>query len=222
MRESVDRAPADARRRARHLRRAARSARAASGSSRRRRSRCRSTSAALMPPMLELAGEIADGVILNFMPVEAVPRMLEHVRERRGARRPRSVDSSRSSAASRPSSPTTSPAARGALAPHDGAVLRDLGLQSLRRLVRVRRRGGARSWPAGRRRTVAATSAAVTDEMIDRLAIIGTADALPRAPRRPSPAPVSPRRWCIPSCSTKPRSGGVRGAGAGLSFAAPL
>ena len=36
--------------------------------------------AALMPPMLELAGEIADGVILNFMPVEAVPRMLEHVR----------------------------------------------------------------------------------------------------------------------------------------------
>src|SRR2546430_8240328 len=35
---------------------------------------------ALMPPMLELAGEIADGVILNFMPVEAVPRMLAHVR----------------------------------------------------------------------------------------------------------------------------------------------
>src|SRR5215468_10796650 len=36
--------------------------------------------AALMPPMLELAGEIADGVIPNFMPVEAVPRMLEFVR----------------------------------------------------------------------------------------------------------------------------------------------
>jgi probable F420-dependent oxidoreductase len=36
--------------------------------------------AALMPPMLELAGEIADGVILNFMPVEAVPPMLAHVR----------------------------------------------------------------------------------------------------------------------------------------------
>lgn len=35
---------------------------------------------ALMPPMLELAGEIADGVTLNMMPVEAVPRMLEHVR----------------------------------------------------------------------------------------------------------------------------------------------
>src|SRR5262249_62106073 len=36
--------------------------------------------AALMPAMLELAGEIADGVILNFMPVDAVPRMLAHVR----------------------------------------------------------------------------------------------------------------------------------------------
>jgi probable F420-dependent oxidoreductase len=35
---------------------------------------------ALMPPMLELAGEIADGVTLNMMPVEAVPRMLEHAR----------------------------------------------------------------------------------------------------------------------------------------------
>lgn len=35
---------------------------------------------ALGPPMLELAGEIADGVTLNMMPVEAVPRMLEHVR----------------------------------------------------------------------------------------------------------------------------------------------
>jgi len=36
--------------------------------------------AALMPPMLELAGEVADGVILNMMPVDAVPRMLAHVR----------------------------------------------------------------------------------------------------------------------------------------------
>jgi alkanesulfonate monooxygenase SsuD/methylene tetrahydromethanopterin reductase-like flavin-dependent oxidoreductase (luciferase family) len=29
--------------------------------------------------MLELAGEIADGVILNFMPVDAMPRILAHV-----------------------------------------------------------------------------------------------------------------------------------------------
>jgi probable F420-dependent oxidoreductase len=35
---------------------------------------------ALMPPMLELAGEIADGVTLNMMPVSALPRMVEHIR----------------------------------------------------------------------------------------------------------------------------------------------
>jgi probable F420-dependent oxidoreductase len=41
--------------------------------------------AALMPPMLEVAGALGDGVILNMMPVDAIPRMLEHVR--RGAER---------------------------------------------------------------------------------------------------------------------------------------
>ncbi len=35
--------------------------------------------AALRPKMLELAGEIADGVILNFVPRDALPRLLEHV-----------------------------------------------------------------------------------------------------------------------------------------------
>lgn len=40
---------------------------------------------ALRPPMLELAGEIADGVAVNLFPVEALPHMLSHVAE--GARR---------------------------------------------------------------------------------------------------------------------------------------
>jgi probable F420-dependent oxidoreductase len=35
--------------------------------------------AALRPGMLELAGEIGDGVILNLAPVKALPRMLEHI-----------------------------------------------------------------------------------------------------------------------------------------------
>jgi alkanesulfonate monooxygenase SsuD/methylene tetrahydromethanopterin reductase-like flavin-dependent oxidoreductase (luciferase family) len=50
--------------------------------------------AALMPPMLELAGEVADGVILNFMPLEAVPRMLAHVRAgaERAGRDPSSLE----------------------------------------------------------------------------------------------------------------------------------
>ncbi len=40
---------------------------------------------ALRPPMLELAGEIADGVVVNLFPPEALPRMLAHVAA--GARR---------------------------------------------------------------------------------------------------------------------------------------
>lgn len=35
--------------------------------------------AALRPKMLELAGEVADGVILNLVPLQLLPRMLEHI-----------------------------------------------------------------------------------------------------------------------------------------------
>ncbi len=35
---------------------------------------------ALRPPMLEVAGEIGDGVVVNLFPSSALPRMLEHVR----------------------------------------------------------------------------------------------------------------------------------------------
>ncbi len=41
--------------------------------------------AALRPRMLELAGELGDGVVLNLAPAEVVPRLLEHVDA--GARR---------------------------------------------------------------------------------------------------------------------------------------
>ncbi|HKI97708.1 MAG TPA: LLM class flavin-dependent oxidoreductase [bacterium] len=41
--------------------------------------------AALRPNMLELAGEVADGVILNLVPLRALPGMLEHIAA--GARR---------------------------------------------------------------------------------------------------------------------------------------
>jgi probable F420-dependent oxidoreductase len=47
--------------------------------------------AALGPEMLELAGEIADGVLLNWIPPEAVPASIEHLQA--GARRAgRSLD----------------------------------------------------------------------------------------------------------------------------------
>ena len=41
--------------------------------------------AALRPRMLELAGEVADGVVLHLAPLQALPKMLEHVAT--GARR---------------------------------------------------------------------------------------------------------------------------------------
>lgn len=41
--------------------------------------------AALRPRMLEMAGELGDGVVVNLFPAEALPRMLEHVDA--GARR---------------------------------------------------------------------------------------------------------------------------------------
>ncbi len=34
---------------------------------------------ALRPPMLELAGEVGDGVVVNLFPADALPKMLEHV-----------------------------------------------------------------------------------------------------------------------------------------------
>ncbi len=40
---------------------------------------------ALRPPMLEVAGEVGDGVVVNLFPAPALPRMLEHVAA--GARR---------------------------------------------------------------------------------------------------------------------------------------
>ena len=130
--------------------------------------------AALMPPMLELAGEIADGVILNFMPVEAVPRMLEHVR--RGAER-----AGRDAVAARD---------RGAL-PDDRDRRRGGGARgALRHMMgpyfatSVYNRFVAWCGFADEAAAILAgwqakdrgrNLAAVTDEMIDRIAIIGPA-----------------------------------------------
>lgn len=49
---------------------------------------------ALRPPMLELAGEVADGVAVNLFPVEALARMREHVAlgARRAGRDPSTLE----------------------------------------------------------------------------------------------------------------------------------
>jgi probable F420-dependent oxidoreductase len=129
--------------------------------------------AALMPPMLELAGEIADGVILNMMPVEAVPRMLEHVR--RGAERV-GRDPSTLEIVSRFQTVVTDdvPAARAALRHMFGPYF---ATSVYNRFVawcgfpdEAAEILGA--WQAKDRTR---NTAAVTDEMIDRIAIIGSA-----------------------------------------------
>ena len=110
-----------------------------------------------MPPMLELAGEIADGVILNFMPVEAVPRMLEHVR--RGAERA-GRDASQLEIVSRFQTVVTDDVAgaRGALRHMMGPYFATSVYNRFVAWCGFAGRGAPRSWPAGRRRTARATS----------------------------------------------------------------
>jgi probable F420-dependent oxidoreductase len=130
---------------------------------------------ALMPPMLELAGEIADGIVLNLMPVDAVPRMLEHVR--RGAERA-GRDASELEIVCRFQTVVTDDeaAARGMvrhmLGPYFATAVYNrfvawCGFERESRAIRE-------AWTLKDR---AANLAAVTDDMIDRIAIIGTAEA---------------------------------------------
>lgn len=130
--------------------------------------------AALMPSMLELAGELADGVILNMMPLDAVPRMMEHVR--RGAARA-GRDASTLEVVARFQVVVTDDVAgaRGAirhmLGPYFATSVYNrfaswCGFEAEAREILA-------AWQAKDR---ARNLAAVTDDMIDRIAIIGTAD----------------------------------------------
>jgi probable F420-dependent oxidoreductase len=127
--------------------------------------------AGLMPPMLELAGEIADGVILNFMPVEAVPRMLAHVRAgaERAGRDPKAIE-----VVSRFQVVVTDDvaAARGALRHMMGPYF---ATSVYNRFVAwCGFEDEAREIDAGwRAKDRTRNMAGVTDDMVDRLAIIG-------------------------------------------------
>jgi probable F420-dependent oxidoreductase len=130
---------------------------------------------ALMPPMLELAGELADGIVLNLMPVDAVPRMLEHVRigaERAGR------DASELEIVCRFQTVVTDDEAgargmvRRMLGPYFATAVYNrfaawCGFEDESRAI-------LEAWTMKDR---AANLAAVTDDMIDRIAIIGTAEA---------------------------------------------
>ncbi|HWP65446.1 MAG TPA: LLM class flavin-dependent oxidoreductase [Candidatus Limnocylindria bacterium] len=130
--------------------------------------------AALMPPMLELAGEIADGVILNMMPVDAVPRMLEHVR--RGAARAGRDGAGIEVVARFQTIVTDDPtSARNAVRHMLGPYFATSVYNRFAAWCGFPDEAAAilRAWNAKDR---AANLAAVTDTMIDRIAIIGTPD----------------------------------------------
>src|SRR5262245_53621039 len=130
--------------------------------------------AALMPAMLELAGEIADGVVLNFMPVEAVPRMLAHVRTgaERAGRDPGGIEVvARFQTVVTEDVAAARAAIRHMMGPYFATTVYNrfvawCGFADEARAIDA----------AWRTRDRARNVAAVTDEMVDRLAIIGPAE----------------------------------------------
>src|SRR5439155_1362476 len=145
--------------------------------------------AALMPPMLELAGEIADGVILNFMPAEAVPRMLAHVRT--GAARA-GRDAAELEVVARFQTVVTDdvPAARAAIRQMMGPYF---ATSVYNRFVAwcgfaEEARAIDAAWRA---RDRARNVAAVTDDMVDRLAIAMLTPRPRAASRTPMPRKLS-------------------------------
>jgi probable F420-dependent oxidoreductase len=130
--------------------------------------------AALMPPMLELAGELADGVILNFFPLEAVPRLLAHVRAgaERAGRDPASIEVvARFQTLVTDDVAGARSAMRHMMGPYFATSVYNrfvawCGFENEARAI-------AEAWQA---RDRARNLAAVPDTMIDRLAIIGSAE----------------------------------------------
>ncbi len=129
---------------------------------------------ALMPAMLELAGEVGDGVILNFFPLEALPRMLAHVRA--GAERT-GRDFSKIEIVSRFQTVVTDEpeAARSLIKQMMGPYF---ATSVYNRFVSWCGFAdeAARILAAWQKKDRVANVAAVTDEMVDQLAIIGSAE----------------------------------------------
>jgi probable F420-dependent oxidoreductase len=129
--------------------------------------------AALMPPMLGLAGEVADGVVLKFFPLEALPRILEHVGAGavRAGRDPGALEVvARFQVVVSDDPPAARAALRHMMGPYFATSVYNrfvawCGFPEEASEI-------AAAWRA---RDRGRNLAAVTDAMIDRLAIIGTA-----------------------------------------------
>jgi len=129
---------------------------------------------ALMPPMLELAGEIADGVTLNMMPVAAVPRMVAHIRagaERAGKDPDKLEIVARFQACVTDDKPSARAVVRQFFGPYFATSVYNRFVEWCGYPEQAREILSA--WQAKDR---ARNAAAVTDAMIDEIAIIGSAE----------------------------------------------
>jgi probable F420-dependent oxidoreductase len=128
--------------------------------------------AGLRPKMLELAGELGEGVVLNLFPAEALPRMLEHVAI--GARRAGKSLAEREIVCRHQVVITSDkPAARDAFRKHFAAYYATPVYN--RFLAWCGYEAAAQSIEQGwREKDRARTAGALSDELIDRIAIIGS------------------------------------------------
>jgi probable F420-dependent oxidoreductase len=128
--------------------------------------------AALRPRMLELAGELGEGVVLNLFPAEALPRMLEHVEA--GARRAGATLAQREVVCRHQVIITSDkPAARDLFRTHIAPYYATPVYN--RFLAWCGYEEAAATIAAGwREKNRAKTGGALSDELIDRIAIIGS------------------------------------------------
>ena len=131
--------------------------------------------AALFPPMLEIAGEIADGILLTWPTLDAPPRASEHVARgaRRAGRDPSAIDiASLVPCAVAPTRREALDVLRPGIATYAGyfsrysRLLAESGFPDAVRAVKA-------AWDAGDH---AGATRLVPDELIDAVAIAGTRD----------------------------------------------
>ena len=134
--------------------------------------------AALRPKMIEMAAEVGDGVIFNLWPKGALPKMMEHVRigAERGGRNPEEVEVvHRAMVLATDDKPAARNLFRAAFAPYYATPVynRFLAWAGYPDVAEAIAEGWAR-------RDRAMTTGALSDELIDEIAVIGTEDEIHR------------------------------------------
>ena len=134
--------------------------------------------AALRPKMIEMAAEVGDGVIFNLWPQSALPRMMEHVRigAERAGKNPEDVEVvHRAMVLATDDKAATRNLFRAAFAPYYATPVynRFLAWAGYPEAADTITEGWAR-------KDRAMTTGALSDELIDEIAVIGTEDEIHR------------------------------------------